>query len=121
MKELTFGMMIAVFEEMFGAGLFWLLVILATALLGIFVWLVSRDRDGFSIRFLRAELSAPIGALLAVVFVQYITNSGFTDIGGPIDVIVLLMIATGGAIASTMVFYVLSTLVGSRRSTPEAR
>lgn len=113
MKELTFGMLLAVFEEMFGAGLFWFLVVAAAALVGIFAWMIMRDRQGFSIRFLRAELSAPIGALAAILFVQYITNSGFSDIGGPIDLIVILMIAVGGAVASTILLYVILTALGS--------
>lgn len=113
MKELTFGMLIAVFEEVFGAGLFWFLVLAAAALVAIFVWMIARNRDGFSIRFLRAELSAPIGALAAILFVQYITNSGFGDIGGPVDLIVILLIAAGGAVASTILLYVIMTMVGS--------
>jgi O-antigen/teichoic acid export membrane protein len=118
MKELTFGMLLAVFEEMFGAGLFWLLVVAAAVLVGIFVWMIMRDRQGFSIRFLRAELSAPIGALAAILFVQYITNSGFSDIGGPIDLIVILMIAVGGAVASTILLYVVLTALGSAPKDP---
>ena len=113
MKELTLGMVLAVFEEIFGAGLFWLLVIAAITLVGIFVWMVIRDRQGFSLRFLRAELSAPVGAFVAILFVQYMTNSGFADIGGPIDLIVILMIAVGGAVASTILFYVILTALGS--------
>ena len=110
MQELSLGMLIAVFEEMFGPALFWFLVVAAAVLLVAFVALVMRDRAGFSIRFLRAELSAPIGALAAILFVHFITNSGFTDIGGPIDVIVLIGIGLGGAVASTILVYILTTL-----------
>ena len=117
MQELTFGMLIAVFEEMFGQTLFWFLVAAAAVLLVAFIWLVMRDRAGFSIRFLRAELSAPIGALAAILFVHFITNSGFTDIGGPIDVIVLIGIGFGGAVASTILVYILTTLASKPKLT----
>lgn len=118
MKDLTLGMLIAVFEEMFGPALFWLLVAAAAVLSIVFVWLVVRDRAGFSIRFLRAELSAPIGALAAILFVHFITNSGFTDIGGPIDVIVLIGIGLGGAVASTILVYILTTLASKPKLPP---
>lgn len=116
MKDLTLGMLLAVFEEIFGAGLFWFLVFAAVALVTVFIWMVMRDRSGFSIRFLRAELSAPIGGIAAILFVHYMTNSGFSDIGGPVDLIVLIGIGLGGAVASTILVYVLMTLMSKRQS-----
>ncbi len=116
MKELTFGMLIAVLEEVFGAGLFWFLVLAAAALVATFIWMIIRNRQGFSIRFLRAELSAPIGAIAAILFVHFITDSGFSDIGGPVDLIVLIGIGFGGAVASTILVYVLMTLMSKYHS-----
>lgn len=114
MKELSIGMFIAVFEEIFGAPLFWTMVALAGVILLAFLWQIVRDHSLESRRFLRAELWAPVGALAAILFVQFVTNSGFSDIGGPIDVIVLILIGTAGAIGLTILAYVLLGLFGRK-------
>jgi hypothetical protein len=64
-------------------------------------------------KFLWAQLSMPIGAIAAVLFVQGITSSGFKDIGGPIDVIVLLGVAVLGAVGLAILVYTAQSL--SRR------
>lgn len=115
MKDVSIGMFIAVFEEIFGAGLFWGMVAAAVAIGAAFVWLIVREHHLESRRFLRAELWAPVGALAAILFVQFITNSGFSDIGGPIDVIVLILIGTAGAIGLTILAYVVPGLFPGRR------
>jgi hypothetical protein len=65
-------------------------------------------------KFLWAQLSMPIGAIAAVLFVQGITSSGFKDIGGPIDVIVLLGVAVLGAVGLAILVYTAQSL--SRRT-----
>ena len=106
MKELTFDTMIAVFEEVFGFYLFWGMTA-AAILIGLaFLWIVIRDRRLESARFVRAELLAPVGAIVAILFVQWVTSSGFSDVGGPIDVIVLIAIAVLGAVGITILGYV---------------
>jgi hypothetical protein len=64
-------------------------------------------------KFLWAQLSMPIGAIAAVLFVQGITSSGFKDLGGPIDVIVLLGVAVLGAVGLAILVYTAQSL--SRR------
>jgi len=59
----------------------------------------------------------PIGAIAAVLFVQAVTNSGFGDIGGPIDVIVLLAVAAMGAVGIAILVYTMQSLL--RRETVE--
>lgn len=105
MKELTLGMLLAVSEEVFGAGLFWLLIVLAALVIGLFLLVLIRDRGLVAGRFLWSEITAPIGAIAAILFVQFMTSSGFGDIGGPIDVIVLLMIGAAGAVVAPMLTY----------------
>ncbi|MEY3534040.1 MAG: hypothetical protein RI979_2064, partial [Pseudomonadota bacterium] len=83
MKELTLSTLIAVFEEMFGRGLFWALVLAALVITALYVFVLVRDRSLSMRKFLWAQLSMPIGAIAAVLFVQGITSSGFKDIGGP--------------------------------------
>lgn len=105
MKDLTFGTLLAVFEEIFGAGLFWTMAVLAAVIGVLFLFALVRDRGVEARRFVRAQLAAPIGAVASVVFVMFMTNSGLRDIGGPIDLIVLLMIGVGGAVGATLLAY----------------
>lgn len=97
MKELTLETMIAVFEEMYGPALFWAMVIVAIIITLAFIFVLIRDRSIEGRYLARAELTAPIGAIAAILFVQYVTNSGFADIGGPIDVIVVMLTGLAGA------------------------
>jgi hypothetical protein len=52
-----------------------------------------------------------------VLFVQAMTHSGFGDIGGPIDVIVLLAVAAMGAAGIAILVYTMQSLL--RRETAE--
>ncbi|HDR29330.1 DUF5368 domain-containing protein [Rhodovulum sp.] len=106
MKELTFETLIAVFEEMYGRWLFWTLVLVAAIITLAFIFVLIRDRSIEGRYLARAELTAPIGAIAAILFVQYITSSGFADIGGAIDVVVVLTIGIAGAGGLTFLAYV---------------
>jgi len=110
MKELTFGTLLAVFEEMFGRGLFWALFAVAVVVTALYLFVLIRDRAMSMRKFLWAQLSMPVGAVAAVLFVFAITNSGMRDIGGPIDVVVLLGIAAMGAIGMAILVYTAQSL-----------
>jgi uncharacterized membrane protein YhaH (DUF805 family) len=114
MQELTVETLIAVFEEIFGRGLFWTLVVAAVIVTIAYLYVLIRDRSMSMRKFLLAQLSMPFGAVAAVLFVQAMTSSGFGDIGGPIDVIVLLGVAVIGAIGIAVLVYTLQSLM--RRS-----
>ena len=105
MKELTFETLIAVFEEIFGRGLFWAMVVAALAITAAYLYVLIRDRAMSMRKFLWAQLSMPFGAIAAVLFVQAMTDSHLRDIGGPIDVIVLLGVAVMGAIGTAILVY----------------
>jgi len=111
MKELTFGTLIAVFEEIFGRGLFWTMVVVAAAITLAYLYVLVRDRAVSMRKFLWAQLSMPFGAILAVIFVQQMTHSGTRDIGGPIDVIVLLGVAVLGAVGGAILVYTVESLL----------
>ncbi|MCS6779543.1 MAG: DUF5368 domain-containing protein [Geminicoccaceae bacterium] len=115
MKELSFSTFLAVFEEMFGRELFWGLVAAALLVTLVFVVMVVRERRLESRRFLRAELTAPLGAVLAMAFVFWFTNSGPANIGGPIDWVILAAIAVAGGGGLVMASYVLMGLMRRRR------
>lgn len=111
MKDLTLGTMIAVFEEIFGTGLFWAMVVAAVLITITYIYVLIRDRAVSWRKFLLAQLSMPIGAVAAVLFVQSVTSSSFGDIGGPVDVIVLALIAVAGAIGMAILVYTVQSLV----------
>lgn len=116
MKELTFGTLIAVFEEIFGRGLFWAMVVAAVVVTMAYLYVLIRDRSISWRKFLLAQLSMPFGAVAAVVFVQAMTSSHFRDIGGPVDVIVLLGVAGVGAIGAAILVYTVQSLFFARRA-----
>lgn len=111
MKELTFETLIAVFEEIFGRGLFWAMVAGAMLVTIAYLYVLVRDRSMSMRKFLLAQLSMPLGAVAAVLFVQSVTNSHLRDVGGPIDVIVLLGVAALGAIGVAILVYTAQSLV----------
>ncbi|MFC7704443.1 DUF5368 domain-containing protein [Plastorhodobacter daqingensis] len=111
MKDFTFGTLIAVLEEMFGAGLFWTLVVLAGLITLAYLYVLIRDRAVSMRKFLWAQLSMPFGAVAAVIFILAITHSGLRDIGGPIDVIVLLGVAVLGAVGLAILVYTAQSLI----------
>ena len=117
MQDFTLATILAVFEEIFGRTLFWAMVAVAALVTLAYLYVLVRDRAVSWRKFLWAQLSMPVGAVVAVVFVQLITDSGFADIGGPIDVIVLLGIAVLGAVGMAILVYTVQSLLHR----PEAR
>lgn len=110
MQELTFTTLIAVFEEIFGRGLFWAMVAAALAVTLAYLFVLVRDRSMSMRKFLLAQLSMPFGAVAAVIFVEVMTNSHLRDIGGPVDVIVLLGVAAMGAVGAAILVYTAQSL-----------
>jgi len=111
MKDLTFETLLAVFEEMFGPALFWTMVVVAVLITLAYLYVLIRDRAMSMRKFLLAQLSMPFGAIAAVLFVQWITSSGLRDIGGPVDVIVLLGVAAAGAVGLAILVYTAQALL----------
>jgi NADH:ubiquinone oxidoreductase subunit K len=114
MKDLTFGTLIAVFEEIFGRGLFWAMVVAAAVVTLGWLYVLIRDRSLGMRQFLIAQLFMPVGAVLAVWFVMVMTESHLSDIGGPVDVIVFLGIAAMGAVGGAILVYTLERLLFRR-------
>jgi uncharacterized membrane protein YhaH (DUF805 family) len=114
MDELTFGTMIAVFEEIFGRALFWAMVAAAVVVTLGWIYVLIRDRSLGMRQFLIAQLFMPVGAVLAVWFVMAMTDSQLADIGGPVDVIVLLGIAAMGAVGGAILVYTVERLLVRR-------
>ena len=111
MKQLTLETLIAVWEEMFGAGLFWTMAVVAAVITAAYLFVLVRDHSLSMKKFLYAQLSMPFGAIAAVLFVQSVTPSGFSAIGGPIDWVVLLGVAAAGAIGLAILVYTAQSLL----------
>lgn len=120
MKDLTFETLIAVFEEIFGRGLFWAMVAAAALVTLAYLFVLIRDRAVSWKKFLIAQLSMPVGAVLAVWFVMVMTKSKLSDLGGPVDLIVFLGIAAAGAVGMAILVYTLEALLGTKRTKGEA-
>jgi len=119
MKDLTLGTLIAVFEEIFGRGLFWAMVAAAVLVTAGYVYVLIRDHRVSWRKFLWAQVAMPFGAVGAVWFVLAVTHSRIADLGGPVDVILFLAVAAGGAIGAAILVYTVQSLIappGSRAS-----
>lgn len=110
MKELTFETLIAVLEEIFGREVFWTMVLAAVLITSACLYVLIRDRSVSWRKFLLAQLSMPIGAVLAVWIVMVMTDSHLSDLGGPIDVVVVLAVAVSGAIGIAILVYAAEAL-----------
>lgn len=115
MKELTLETLLAVFQDMFGAGLFWALAATAALITALYLFVLVRDRHVGWRKFLIAQLFMPVGAVAAVVFVLWVTNSRLGDLGGPIDAIIFLGIAGLGAVGIAILVYTVESLLFRRR------
>ena len=115
MKELTLQTMLAVFEDMFGFWLFWALVAAVVAITAAYLYVLIRDRHVGWRKFLIAQVFMPVGAVLAIAFVLWVTNSRMADLGGPIDVIIFLGVAGLGAVGIAILVYTVESLFFRRR------
>lgn len=111
MKELTLETLLAVFEEIFGQGLFWAMVVVAGIITLAYLYVLIRDRAMSMRKFLFAQLAMPFGAVAAVAFVLLVTSSHLADLGGPIDLIVLLGVAVMGAVGAAILVYTVQSLL----------
>jgi hypothetical protein len=118
MKELTLGTLIAVFEEMFGRGLFWAMVGAAAVVTALYLYVLVRDHSVSWRKFLVAQLAMPVGAVAAVLFVWGVTSSGLRDVGGPVDLLTLLGVAAAGAVGAAILVYTVQSLVWPPARTP---
>lgn len=114
MKDFTLETMLAVFEEIFGRELFWTMAAVAAAVTLAYLYVLVRDRAVSWRKFLLAQLSMPLGAAGAVWFLMEATHSRLSDMGGPVDVIVLALVAVVGAVGLAVLVYTAEALIGGR-------
>jgi uncharacterized membrane protein YhaH (DUF805 family) len=111
MKDLTLETLLAVFEEIFGRGLFWSMVAVAAIVTLAYLYVLIRDHSISWRKFLLAQLSMPVGAVAAVLFVQTMTHSHLRDLGGPVDLIVIFGVAAMGAVGLAILVYTAQSLI----------
>ncbi len=120
MEEMSIGVLIAVFEEMFGRVWWWAMVVAAVVITAAYIYVLIRDRKKSMRKFLIAQLSMPIGAVAAVWFVLARTGSSLSHMGGPLDWIAMLGIAAAGAIGCAILVYVVQALIAGPAKHGEA-
>jgi hypothetical protein len=104
MKDLDPMVFLAVFQEML-SPVMWLLMIVAIAGFAMFTMVLVREKRLDSSRLVRSELAGLLGGALALVFTAYVTHSGFTDAGGPIDWLLVGVIFGVGLVGTTLIVY----------------
>lgn len=105
MSELDPIVLLAVFQEMLGAPLLWLLIILGIVTPLAFITLLLRERRLASSRMLYSQTAGLLGGGLALVLMARVSSSGFTDAGGPADWLLIGLIFGMGLIATTLTLY----------------
>ncbi len=113
MKDLDPMVFLAVLHEMMGP-LLWLLIALAVAGLAGLAVVLTRERHIDSRRLVRAEVAGLFGGVAALVLMAYVTHSGFTDAGGPVDWLLVGLIFGMGAAGVTVLAYVVMGCVKHR-------
>jgi 4-amino-4-deoxy-L-arabinose transferase-like glycosyltransferase len=113
MKDLDPFVFIAVFEEMLGPAL-WLMAALAVIGVGVFLYVVARERKLMLRRFIMAELVGFAGALAAILLMWGVTHSSLSDAGGPIDWMLVLTIFAAGWAGALVLFYGMAGLFARR-------
>ena len=105
----------AVLVEMMGAWLFWSLAL--TAIFGAvaFVCVILRERGFSPKRLVIAEILGLFGGVGALVLMAYVTVSGFTDAGGPVDWLLVGLIWGGGLAGTTVLSYAVMGLFAKTR------
>jgi hypothetical protein len=110
MRHANLEIMFSILMEMFGPSLLWSMLSVATVITAAFIFVVIRDHKLESRDLVRAEIWAPVGGIMAILFLQFMTESGFSDLGGPIDIIVLILTGCTGALGLTILVYVFQAL-----------
>ncbi len=114
MQSLDPAVFLAVLYEMLGP-LLWVIIAGSALTTVAFVLLLVRDRGLVSRRFVGSELAGVLGGFAAVAFMWLITHSRLTDVGGPIDWLLVAAIWLIGAGGTTLLVYVLWGLVAGRK------
>lgn len=104
MKDLDPLVFLYVFQEMLGP-LLWVLPLLAISGVAAFVYVLMRDGGLVSRRLVRAEIVGFFGGFAALALMAWVTLSGFSDAGGPVDWLLVGLIWGVGVIGGAVLSY----------------
>lgn len=119
MESLELAMVIAVLQEMLSWA-FYPLIIAALILTTAFVVLIIKEKALNAKRFVKAQVVGLVGGLVGVIVLFWLTQSGPSDIGAPIDAFVLLLTYGINFIGFTTLYYTITGCLSKypKRSTP---
>lgn len=109
MKDYDVSIFLSVFYEMLGP-LLWVLLAAAVVIAAGFVAVVIRDRRVSGRRMARAEIAGIAGGIAAVLLMQALTDSSLRDLGGAVDLLLVLAIWLAGAVGTTLLAYLAQSL-----------
>ena len=104
MKELDPFTLLAVFQEMLGA-LLWPLLLVVVLGAAAFLLLLAREREINARRLVRSQAVGLIGGLASLWLMAAVSSSGFTDAGGPADWVLIALVFLLGTIGTAIVVY----------------
>lgn len=104
MKDLDPLVFYYVFSEMLGP-LLWVLAVLALGGLVAFAMVLRCDGGLVSKRLVRSELIGVLGGFAALALMAWVTLSGFSDAGGPVDWLLIGVIWGIGLVGTTILAY----------------
>ncbi len=105
MKELDLLTFWYVFQEMLGAPLLWLLIVLIVGGTTAFVLLLVRERTIVARRLVGSQAVGLLGGVLALVLMAKVSASGFSDAGGPVDWLLIVLVFALGAVGTAVLVY----------------
>lgn len=121
MQDLDPLVLLAVFLEMMGP-LLWILLAIALAAVVGFVVVLRRERTLITRRLVISEVIGLFGGVAALVIMAWVTVSGFSDAGGPVDWLLIGIIFGAGVVGTTILAYtILGLLQPERRRQSQAQ
>lgn len=113
MKEFQFDTLWAVMQIMLGA-FFWPALIVIILTITAFCYLLVKEKGLVACRLKGSSLVGLLGGILALYLLFSISQASISDIGGPINLILVVLAYFGGFLASTMLLYSIMGFVKPR-------
>ncbi|CCG07007.1 DUF5368 domain-containing protein [Pararhodospirillum photometricum] len=104
MQNFNLFMLFVVLQEMMGP-LLWILLLISLAGTGATAYVIWREGRVCSTRLLRCEAMGVVGGFAALALMAWVTHSGFTDAGGPVDWLLIGIIWGAGLVGTTILAY----------------
>ncbi len=120
MSEYQFSMLVSIMEIMLGA-FFWPLIIGVVLLTLLFIVLLLKERQVYSRRLLHAQILGIFGGWFALWMMALLSESRFTDAGGPIDWLVIIVVYVLGFFGTAILWYTIAGWLGLGKDVQDKR